>query len=449
MFLVNEKAKKEGMRELKKLFITVVSVLLLAMTSVNTVCAAKAPVKGEIPVVVIDAGHGGENLGTEENQSFPGGILEKEMDLITAKAMYEELSAFDGVKVYLTRDSDLDLTLKERAQIAADVDADYLFSIHYNASEDHDQFGGEVWVPLRAPFNGYGYQFGSILLRDLEEMGILNCGVKTRQNDKGKDYYGIIREAHALGIPSFIIEHCHVDERRDSIYCDSVEDMELLGRKDAHSVAKFLGLKSEKLGVDYSSHSLAEVDYENPIPITIQDTTPPSFCLLEVLRTDEKACTISAHLLAKEDESPLLYYAYSLDGGVTFSERYAWPETDCLLGTSAEVLDVDLSIPSGIRPNVVFRVFNMYGLFTDSNSYLSDVVYQTPVQSESVPESETTIETMKEIKYDFQQIEEDDSLLPKHFIEITIFSASLIALLFGMACVITVMRNRHRQGRKR
>ena len=146
-------------------------------------------------MIVIDPGHGGENLGTEANVSFPGGIQEKEMDLITAKAMYEELQAFDGVTVYLTRDSDQDLTLKERAEFAAGVDADYLFSIHYNASEDHDQFGAEVWVPLHAPFNGYGYQFGSILLRDLEEMGILNCGVKTRQNDKGKDYYGIIRKA--------------------------------------------------------------------------------------------------------------------------------------------------------------------------------------------------------------------------------------------------------------
>ncbi|MGN0424563.1 MAG: N-acetylmuramoyl-L-alanine amidase [Acetatifactor sp.] len=434
---------------MKKFVVTAVGFLLLWMASANLTCAAGAPVKGETPVIVIDPGHGGENLGTEANISFPGGIPEKEMDLITAKAMYEELRAFDGVTVYLTRDSDQDLTLKARAEFAAGVDADYLFSIHYNASEDHDQFGAEVWVPLRAPFNGYGYQFGTILLRDLEEMGILNCGVKTRRNDKGKDYYGIIREAYEREIPSFIIEHCHVDERRDTSYCDSVEDMEFLGRKDAHSVAKFLGLKSEKLGVDYSSHSLVEVDYENTVPVTIQDGTPPSLCLLEILKSDEKACTISAHLLAQDQESPLLYYAYSLDGGLTFSERYAWPGTDCLLGTAGEVLDVELSIPSGIRPNVVFRAINMYGLYTDSNHYLSDVVFQASVPPEPDEEPGNAVETMKEIKYDFPQTEEESLLSPKHMMGIAILSAVLIALLYGMACVITVMRSRHRQGRQR
>ena len=434
---------------MKKFVVAAIGFLLLWMVSVNTSCASGAPVKGEQPVIVIDPGHGGENLGTEANVSFPGGIQEKEMDLITAKAMYEELQAFDGVTVYLTRDSDQDLTLKERAEFAAGVDADYLFSIHYNASEDHDQFGAEVWVPLHAPFNGYGYQFGSILLRDLEEMGILNCGVKTRQNDKGKDYYGIIRESYAREIPAFIIEHCHVDERRDTSYCDSVEDMELLGRKDAHSVAKFLGLKSEKLGVDYSSHALAEVDSGNTVPITIQDTTPPSLCLLEILKTDEEACTISAHLLAQDQESPLLYYAYSLDGGLTFSERYAWPGTDCLSGTADGVLEVELTIPSGIQPHVVFRAINMYGLWTDSNAYLSEVVFQAPASSEPDEVRESAVETMKEIKYDLPQTKEENLLSPGHMMGIVILSVVLIALLFGISCVITVMKNHHRQGRNR
>ena len=90
---------------MKKYVVAAIGFLLLWMVSVNTSCAAGAPVKGEQPVIVIDPGHGGENLGTEANVSFPGGIQEKEMDLITAKAMYEELQAFDGVTVYLTCDT--------------------------------------------------------------------------------------------------------------------------------------------------------------------------------------------------------------------------------------------------------------------------------------------------------------------------------------------------------
>lgn len=413
---------------------TIGIVFLVFLLSVGWVHAEGAPIKGEMPVIVIDPGHGGKNLGTEGNQTFPGGILEKEMDLITAKAMYQELQAFDQVTVYLTRDSDQDITIKERAVFAASVDADYMFSIHYNASEAHDQFGAEVWVPLRAPFNGYGYQFGSILLRDLEEIGLLNCGVKTRLGEKSKDYYGIIREAYARDIPSFIIEHCHVDEQRDTSYCDSVEDMELLGRMDAHSVAKFLGLKSEKLGVDYSSHTLVPIDSKNAVPITLQDTTAPSLCLLEVLNTDVSACKISAHLLAQDEESPILYYAYSLDGGLTFSERYEWPNVDCLLGVSDEVLEIELDIPSGVRPNVIFRVFNMYGLSLDSNVYCSDVTFQVPAPSESV-EKEISIETMKEVKYELHKVEEG-TLSVQNILKVSLLGVLLIALLFGVSCII-------------
>ena len=81
-------------------------------------------------VVVIDPGHGGDNNGTREN-----GVLEKSMTLTVAKAMYQELSKFDNIKVYMTRTEDVDMTLKERAEMAAELGADFLFSLHFNASE--------------------------------------------------------------------------------------------------------------------------------------------------------------------------------------------------------------------------------------------------------------------------------------------------------------------------
>ena len=90
----------------------------------------------ERPVIVIDPGHGGENQGTLE-----GKLDEKYMTLTTALAMYEELCLYDNVDVYLTRTKDTDLTLKERAEFAKSVNADFLFSVHYNASVNHELFG--------------------------------------------------------------------------------------------------------------------------------------------------------------------------------------------------------------------------------------------------------------------------------------------------------------------
>ena len=66
------------------------------------------PVYGAEPVVVVlDPGHGGENLGAEYN-----GYTEKDMTMIVATAMKEELEKYEGVEVYLTRDVDKDMSLR-------------------------------------------------------------------------------------------------------------------------------------------------------------------------------------------------------------------------------------------------------------------------------------------------------------------------------------------------
>ena len=78
-------------------------------------------------VIVIDPGHGGENLGADYN-----GFLEKEMNMIVANAMYDELSKYDGISVYMTHTSaDTDMTIQKRADFAASVQADFLFCLHF------------------------------------------------------------------------------------------------------------------------------------------------------------------------------------------------------------------------------------------------------------------------------------------------------------------------------
>ena len=116
-----------------------VALAALLWSPMEAAAALRLQNTGEKVVVVIDPGHGGENLGTTEN-----GHEEKSMTLVTALAMYEELLLYEGVEVHMTRTEDKDMTLKERAEFAKSVDADFLFSIHYNASEYHDAYGSEV-----------------------------------------------------------------------------------------------------------------------------------------------------------------------------------------------------------------------------------------------------------------------------------------------------------------
>ncbi len=91
--------------------------------------------------VVIDAGHGGKDPGRPN----PNGILEKDIVLNIALDLGKQLQN-DGNEVIYTRDRDVFLTLRQRAKIANDADADLFISIHCNAFHDTRVYGSETFV---------------------------------------------------------------------------------------------------------------------------------------------------------------------------------------------------------------------------------------------------------------------------------------------------------------
>ena len=91
--------------------------------------------------VVIDAGHGGKDPGRPN----PNGILEKDIVLNIALDLGKQLQN-DGNEVIYTRNRDVFLTLRQRAKIANDADADLFISIHCNAFHDTRVYGSETFV---------------------------------------------------------------------------------------------------------------------------------------------------------------------------------------------------------------------------------------------------------------------------------------------------------------
>jgi len=80
--------------------------------------------------VVIDAGHGGNDVGTHG----PSGLLEKDVVLDVALKLGALLQDRLGADVVYTRSSDTYVGLEERTQIANDRKADLFLSIHANSS---------------------------------------------------------------------------------------------------------------------------------------------------------------------------------------------------------------------------------------------------------------------------------------------------------------------------
>ena len=375
-------------------------------------------------VVVIDPGHGGENLGGQYED-----YTEKEMTLVTANAMREELEKYEGITVYMTRTGDQELSLDERCAFAERVDADFLFCLHYNLSEYHTLFGAECWVSAFGENYSKGYSFASVEIDMLQGLGLYSRGIKTRLNDRGTDYYGILRHSVERDIPCVLIEHCHLDQENDKPFYDHNEKLKDFGRLDATAVAKYFNLKSEELGVDYSNYENVEI----PVPsyVVEPDRTEPDMCMIEVLDQNMENGEVTVEVSAADYDSGMLYYTYSYDNGKNFSELQRWPDR------SADIFTFTMQVPPHIVPRIVVNGYNGYDLYTTSNMIsLPSMDYKT---AEEIAAELAEKEALESASNDVMTGEaQDDSIRKADSYENTIVSLTYFLTICGV-CALLVL----------
>jgi N-acetylmuramoyl-L-alanine amidase len=91
--------------------------------------------------IVIDPGHGGKDPGCQ----IGDGIKEKDIVLKLAKALASKIREEMGCEVFLTRSTDVFLTLEQRTAIANMKKADLFISLHINAHQDSNIWGLETY----------------------------------------------------------------------------------------------------------------------------------------------------------------------------------------------------------------------------------------------------------------------------------------------------------------
>jgi N-acetylmuramoyl-L-alanine amidase len=94
------------------------------------------------PIVVIDAGHGGRDPGAT---GVSGQVREKELTLVLAQALRDELVKRGRVRVAMTRDDDRYLTLDDRAAVARRLSAAMFVSIHIDSAANPLARGASVY----------------------------------------------------------------------------------------------------------------------------------------------------------------------------------------------------------------------------------------------------------------------------------------------------------------
>lgn len=223
-------------------------------------------------VVVLDPGHDDKHAGAQAN-----GYGEEDLNLKIAQYCREELSQYEGVTVYMTRDdsgacpypgtTSTDCNAK-RVEFAQSVGADAYVSIHLNSGPSYAE-GAMVYYPntnYNPTVGNQGKQLATKILEKLVALGLYNRGISIRGSEDGTkypdgslaDYYGVIRLSKLAGIPAIIIEHAFLTNTGDvSNFLNSEEKLKKLGVADAEGIAEYFGL-SKKSAINSGGLYLAE-----------------------------------------------------------------------------------------------------------------------------------------------------------------------------------------------
>lgn len=132
-------------------------------------------------IVVVDAGHGGDDPGATDN-----GYFEKNMTLKIVQNIKNNFDKNSSYKVYYTRLSDWYPTLYDRYKMANEVGADRFLSVHINSSDNKNASGTETLYKTyktyantiqRYALLGMGYSSSSSYNRKLkyrDDLAVLN-----------------------------------------------------------------------------------------------------------------------------------------------------------------------------------------------------------------------------------------------------------------------------------
>lgn len=154
----------------------------------------------EVPILAIDAGHGGSDPGAVGN-----GLKEKDMTLQISAYQYARFLQL-GIPVVLIRTTDVTLTPEQRTKLVRDSGAKYCISNHINAG------GGEGVEAIYSVF-------ASAKLATMLAQAVADCGMNFRRvfskkGNGGKDYYFMHRDTGS--VETVILEYGFIDNAADA-----------------------------------------------------------------------------------------------------------------------------------------------------------------------------------------------------------------------------------------
>lgn len=242
-----------------------------------------------IKIVVLDAGHGGDDPGTKCN-----GIVEKSYALKMAQQIKAYFDRDKRFKAILTRDKDYIIKLEERRKIAERIGADAFVSLHVNFNynktihgievyyESHKGAAGEAerivadqenhdeFADATSNNNSSNPVINTKKLIEMQEAVMYKSSILAQKTEarlsnaveslisRGVKRAGF-KVLHSINIPSILVEFGYISNKNDNEALKNEQNRSKLAYSVYAGIADFLTTKiSDGKDDEYKSYRIAE-----------------------------------------------------------------------------------------------------------------------------------------------------------------------------------------------
>ena len=178
--------------------------------------------------IVIDAGHGGRDVGAVGKRSTEANNVLKVA--LAMKPMLER----SGHKVILTRSTNVFLSLYQRSKISNDHRADIFISLHNNSASNNSATGFETFI-----FNGNVSNNTKRLQREIHTH-LIN-GLKLRDRGMKRANFAVLRQTYA---PAVLIEYAFINNPSDEQIL--INDVNKLAQLTVNGINAYFGIKTQQ-----------------------------------------------------------------------------------------------------------------------------------------------------------------------------------------------------------
>lgn len=241
-------------------------------------------------VLVLDAGHGGNDPGHES--SFSGHLDEKALNLKIANLLGGYIDKYlQNVKIVYTRKGDQNVSLNQRVDKANSINANYFISIHCNGNDRSSVHGTESHVHSMKATKAVS------LARLIERQFSSRAGRHSRGVKDKNDLKHSLQVLKYTKMTSVLVECGFVTNKREANYLNSRYGQEIIASAIFRAFRAFIQKKhpsinfiKPKAGSSTGSYAIQIMSSKSPV-----DTKSSSFKRLKMDVTRKKLNTTSAY----------------------------------------------------------------------------------------------------------------------------------------------------------